>query len=97
MMTKPEDTTLFGMKVVIVPLLDKMPKMQLSQALVDIIQPYKPEFVKETNKWLLDFFGGQNNIVINEEKMVMYMGPKGWASVKAKVDDLNYQTTALNR
>lgn len=70
--------TLFGMRVVEMP---RRPKMQLSEDC-----PVTPEFRKEMNAWLLDFFGtvpliGDDNTAYVIGGGVVMMNPQAIAMI----------------
>ena len=78
--------TILGFRVVLNPLMDNQPRMQLSQKLKDIIEPYDPEFVEETNAWLLSFFGTESQVFVNKDDKVIFVGPKGWQTIKRDME-----------
>lgn len=87
--TKPQ--TLYGMPIVINPLLDK-PKMALSPALTEILLPYQAQFVDEMNAWLRDRFGIKSEMYLvtpnprDPSAKTIVIGPVGYAKMVASLN-----------
>lgn len=64
-----------GYKVFISPLLDGVPKVQLSESVVAIIEPINPQFVVDMNKWLAEFFGTEDRVIVNRLDNAVMVGP----------------------
>jgi hypothetical protein len=79
--------TISGFRVIVNRFLDEIPTMELSKEVRDIIEPYNPEFVKETNKWMKDFFGSTNQVLVNKEQRTIFVGPRGLETIKKALGD----------
>jgi hypothetical protein len=73
----PPPQNILGYKVHINPLLDNMPKMQLS---IEARRVVTPEFAREMDKWMLEFFGTKDEIYATVDSLMM--GPKSYAKMK---------------
>lgn len=67
----PTNLSYLGFKVVINPWLDNRPRMQLSPMVM-----VTDEFRAEMNKWMLEFFGTKDEVIIMQDQQVIMMGPK---------------------
>jgi hypothetical protein len=87
------ELTYCGFKVIINPFLDSMPKMQLSPAICKILDP---DFVYETNNWMRNFFGVDEEKVImgrdplNPEQWVVFMGRKTEAKFREQIVNIQF-------
>jgi hypothetical protein len=77
--------TLYGMKVFVAP---DRPKMQLSPSVCEVLAP---EFIAETNLWMLSFFGTTNllkdgEVISDLVNHAFHMNPRTWAQVRTAID-----------
>jgi hypothetical protein len=67
-----------GMKVIVTPWLDNVPRMQLSEKVKEYLTP---DVIAETNRWMLEFFGTKSEILVLQESNAIMMGPKSHAKL----------------
>lgn len=72
--------TIAGFRIVVNPILDDVPRMQLLPKTREIVTP---EFAVKMNQWMLDFFGTENRVVMMSGGVVA-MGPKSMAVMKTR-------------
>jgi hypothetical protein len=76
--------TLYGMRVIVTP---DRPKMQLSPRVCEVLAP---EFIAETNAWMLRFFGTTNLLndgaVLVHEGQSFTMNPRTAARLRAAAE-----------
>lgn len=82
-----EQYTLLGFQICVNPSLDNVPRMQLSEKVKQFLTP---EFIEETNDWLLKFFGTESQIITDNTYKIMYMGPVTLRKVKAQAEGLGH-------
>ncbi len=70
---------LMGMRVIVNPMLDNMPRMQTSARFAELMPP---EFVSELNGWMRDFFGTQS-IAVTIDRNTIAVGPKAYREIQA--------------
>jgi hypothetical protein len=72
-------TTLFGQPVIVNPLCDNVPRMQLLPATRAIVTP---EFAAKMNQWMLEFFGIADQVYQLAGGTIV-LGPKSLARLRA--------------
>jgi hypothetical protein len=72
---------LMGMRLMIDPSLDNVPRMQLSAALSSNLPP---AFVEDYNAWLREFFGTESQVIATPHMMAL--GPRSYAKIKGIVN-----------
>lgn len=72
---KLPELTYMGYKVMIVP---PRPRMQLSDDC-----PVTPEFRKEMNQWMADFFGEHPDMLISEKLSIVWMTETQYRRLRA--------------
>ncbi len=84
--------SIFGMPVYIDPLLDDVPKMQLSE---EVKKHLTPKFIAETNAWMREFFGTENRVMVVNDTLpdqrirkIIFVGRKGLERIKNWMPDL---------
>ncbi len=69
--------TFMGMRVIVNPMLDDVPRMQTTPRFADLMPP---EFTAELNAWMREFFGTTNDVIRLGQGAVV-MGPKTYAAL----------------
>ncbi|WP_409266841.1 hypothetical protein [Massilia sp. BHUDP2] len=70
--------SLYGMPVIVNPMLDDVPKMRLSESVRQIVTP---EFAASVDRWMLDFFGAENRVLVLQGQTFV-VGPKTLAALR---------------
>ncbi|WP_394475055.1 hypothetical protein [Ralstonia mannitolilytica] len=77
----PKEPSILGQPIFVDPLLDNVPKMQLTPKVYDNLpSPFRDEI----NAWMRDFFGTESRMY-HAAGIGVLMGPKMLAQVKAHV------------
>lgn len=71
-------TTIMGMRVIVNPMLDNMPRMQTSARFAELMPS---EFVADLNAWMLEFFG-THSIAVTLDRNTIAVGPKAYRAMK---------------
>ena len=73
-------STFDGIRIIVNPLLDNIPRMQLLPATLEIVTP---EFAAKMNQWMLEFFGTESRAYMMAGR-TMAIGPKAFAVLKMR-------------
>jgi len=76
-----ERQTFYGMRIVV---RKDQPKMQLSARVCEVLAP---DFIAETNAWMLSFFGTQNLLtdgeyLLDKTNNIIYMNPRSYIMLR---------------
>ncbi len=73
-----ERSDFFGMRVIVNPLLDNVPRMTASARFAELMPA---DFVADLNAWMLEFFG-THSIAMTIDRNTIAVGPKGYQAMK---------------
>lgn len=69
--------TICGMEIILNPLLDDLPRMQLSPKARAVVTP---EFAAEMDAWMREFFGTGDQVITTQGRM--FVGTKAYYKMK---------------